>query len=418
MTAATELRRNWGFFVFVLGSLVSLAIVAKNPVGSHYQIFVAGARLLLAGQNPFTLEPLGASGWWFYSPSCGLFYFSIFSIFPDRVGQFLFILSAVMLFTWGVQLLVEKFESRSFRNIFWLFLSSEMIGAILNTRVELFMVGAVLVSADWLWRSSQSRWKFWGASLLLTMVTVWKLLTLPVLGLLTAVTLVKDRSLRFFTAVLASTGFWILSPFFVKPFSYVTSTYAEWLASMHRLVGSSQLGDAANWTNYQHIYRFAMKMFGFSLTYNQAQVIGAITGFALLVWLVSFALREKRLGHDDFYCLLWALAFGSLHQNVFMPTAQSAAYVSYAPLLFGALLLWSRAQGKWRYILLATNLFSYFFVSLAYSDFVPKSFRAVIWTGAYKPMGCLVLGLVCLTYLWLHPRPKSEKLLSNTNNVS
>lgn|GEM_PF-1453251 len=373
---------RFGWYFYLALSLTSLVALGRVPVGGHYDIFIRGTRAFLELGTPYGVH-FNDSGWWFYSPSCALFFFSIFSPLPDALGQLAYVGGSWALFTWGLRALLRRFAaslSPRRESFFWFILTSEMIGAILNARIEIAMTGVLF----WAWLAME-RERTVLAGVLTAMVTVWKFLTLPVAGLWMAIELLNRRSLRFVLGFFGGAALWLILPFAVRPVNYMSAQYGQWLGS----IGEVFKAQDEPWRMFQHVYRFLDIALGIPLRFAQAQMLGAAIGGLL----VAIAWQSQRQGRSTAHLRLLGLGLGMAHLNAFALTSQSAAYVSYAPLLLAALLGWEslaprlRRMGPW------VIGVAYFSISLLYSDVVPRAWKAWAWMYSIKSLGIVLLAV-------------------------
>lgn len=369
-----------GFWIYLAASIATLIKIALGPVGGHYDIFIQGTRDMLAGVTPYGRH-INESGWWFYSPNCALFFFSFFAPLPDRLGQFLFMSISWCLFTESLRRISNTIPGLTAlrRTWFWFLLTGEVIGGLLNTRIEMFMCGVFL--AAWLLvrrKPTSSPW----AGILTAMVTFWKFLTLPTVGLWCVVDLLVRRRLTYAFGLVGGLVFWGLLPYLLKPAAFVNLQYRSWISSLSEVFASAD----NPWRHYQHFYRF-LEQLGIPLSYMQAQGLAAVFGLGLAAVVVT----AWRRGVSTDRLWLLALGLGMAHLDVFAPTSQSAAYFTYAPLLLVSLLDWetlsARARGFAPWMLGST----YVAVSLVYSDLVPRAVRDWAWQYSVKSLGVLAL---------------------------
>lgn len=336
---------------------------------------------------------------WYYSPSCALFYYSLFSWMPDSLGEFLYVFSSWLIFIAGLCSLLKVLYPAAKNpitpfplvNIFWFLLASEMIGAILNARLEITMIGVVMWASACIIRNKNIVLPLFLAA----MVSVWKFLTLPMLALLSVPSLIRDRSIKIGALFIGGIAFWLLLPFAVKPWDYIVEMHRAWLGSISGSLVGQDSGPQANWLNYPQIYSFLKRNLGVVMTYKQAQYFGALCGIGMALWL---GLRSKNLD-DNREPIILALALGATFLNVFMPTSQSAAYVTYAPLLLAGFIALNEASPTWKKIWIFALGISFAFTSIFYSDLVPHSWKSYLSSQAVKPVGCIILALTLMIYL-------------------
>ncbi|MBS1983758.1 MAG: DUF2029 domain-containing protein [Bdellovibrionales bacterium] len=389
----TRWQEAWGRLFWLLAFVLSFVALLRQPHSGHYDIFSQSARLLWAGQNPHGISY--PSGPWFYSPACGLFYFGLFAWLPDRWGLALYILSSWAVLTAGLIALFRAFPLRAhLRELFWFLLSSELIGAVLNARVELMMTGCVLLAVAWLVEGQHVGW----AACLLAMIVNWKFSPLPIAGLLGVVAIRAGYPRRRFVPIfLGSLALWTLAPLLVLRWDPLMEIHRTWSATLTRFTLEND-----NWLSFQHLFVLGRALTGFTMSWKGARLTSLLVGLGLAVYFARCRMRDRR------ETLLYAAALGAAFSLAFSPLSQSAAFIGYAPLLFAGFLQWEmtpepRGRIYWR----AVIWISWALVSLAYSDLVPRALRLVLVASAVKSLGVLVLA-TALLYWHLRRKPYVE----------
>jgi hypothetical protein len=372
-------KKRWGLWVFLTISLASLAKLAWSPVVGHYQIFIGATRALINGESPYFNTFNSPSGTWLYSPSCGLYFFRIFEWMPDRLGQWAFVaLSWVVLF-WGFWAFFEK--SKTFEalranplayNLFWLLSANEVIGAIANTRLEIVMVGVLLLSASHMQSLTATNWL---SGIAIAKITLWKFVSLPSAALLM---LVKPRALV--PSLILGFLIFVLLPVAQLGLSQGLNLHQVWLSAIKANAIGEGSASQPVWLSFVHLYRTAYRVFDYQPQYFMAQLAGAAVAIGLAVFTVLKARKVE-----------WALALGAFFSTALMPASQSAGYIQWLPLLGLGFLLASTSSGRQRRVMQFALAISFFFVSFLSSDFVPKAARAFSADYALKAVGSLVL---------------------------
>ncbi len=412
----TRLKCHWGQCFFVFISLFCLITVFRAPVGGHYMIFSGAAQALWSGINPYGQTFGSNAGFWLYSPSCGLFFYSLFNLFPPQTGQFLYMLCSWLLLVWGLIRFSKVFYPH-LSQWFWFIGASELIGAMLNTRTEVAILGILLGAAPWVlnadWRKQVVGLFLWA------MICNWKFQSLPSIGLvLLGLFFVKRNTIVSVLVFLLSLAFWYLLPFLFLTKDLLLQAHQDWASSMHAWM-ISPYRDFQNWQSYQQIYGFLRKVFGIDISLSTANSINLVIGLGLALWMWQLAkkihltqsatsetatpattdLNVKTALADHYgnstavtpttaiafqYSLImkWGLALGAAYSNAFLPLSQSSAYISYLPLLALAFDVGIKP---------VVLFLSWFFVSLAYSDITPKALRLVLVDASVKPIGILIL---------------------------
>lgn len=377
-------RRSWGDWFFGAAALFSLIAVVRSGYSGHFEIFANSARLLWTGGNPYGISY--PSGYWFYSPSCGLFFFALFAWLPYSLGVGLYLLASIGVLYAGLRALrrTAPLSERADQVFVWL-LSSEVIGCALNARLELFLTGVLLLAFAALARGRG----LIRAGLALGFVCVWKFTLLPVAGLW-ALAAWRDRGRRAFAGGLAA-GLalsWLL-PMLVRAPAEILPMHRDWDASLRAYVLGGE-----NWLGFQQLFAFAHRTLGVTLPFEAAQAIGVLAAFALGIW----AWRRSARGE-----WLELATFGVAYSLILSPLSQSAGYLLYAPLLFLAFA--RRGQSDRRAAWGVVIAIAWFFVSAAYSDLVPRPVRLFFFEHAVKVLG---VGLLTASVAWSRVRREAR----------
>ncbi len=373
-----RLKNNWGFWFFLLASFCALIKVVTLGQSGHYDIFRDAALMMWKGQIPYGTEY--PSGYFLYSPSCALFFYGAFAWLPYTLGLAAYLLCSWVVLFFGIREFSKALDFKSSTsNILYFLLSSEVIGTLLNARIETFICGITLVAGAWI---LSNRHIFW-AYFLLAMLCNFKMQAIPTVGLLLLVSLIAAKNIRPIICFLASILFWSLAPFLVKPWQFVIDNNYRWNQIFIPFLNST-------WRDFQHIYRFLQVNFRLDFEFHTAQIIGATIGIFIAGALGWRAYRDSAPSHRS-NLNLRALALGSGFIVMCSPMSQSAGYILYAPLLFASLYFFEGSQvfsrKQWTWII----GLSWFFISLAYSDLAPKPLREIFFDHAVKAFGILII---------------------------
>lgn len=387
-------RQNWGVSYFWLVSALAFFKLLTAGNSGHYDFFRATALKIWAGENPYAIAY--PSGYFLYAPSCALFFYGLVAWLPYFIGLALYVGLSWLLLRWSLKKFLGAVPlPATDQNLFYFILSSEVMGTILNARIEIFILGIVLAAGFWIFQRRREGLAYF----LLAMICNFKMQSLPTVGLLLVVEAVGRRRVLPTLYFALSLLFWYLIPFAVRPASLVIDSYRTWTTFFGPYM-------SAGWMDFQHIYRFIFKLTGAQPSFDGGQKISALCGavfaavLAQRIWQDRKGLRAS--GHDlvatavlhDWY--LRALALGAAFVCLFSPMGQSAAFTLYAPLLICVFVLRARAsllsRGQWNALL----ALAFFFVSLAYSDLTPKFFRIVLFEHSVKAFGVALLTLAVL----------------------
>jgi hypothetical protein len=363
-----RLQAHWGFIVFLLLTLPSFVRVWTTAGGGHFEIFSEGARQLWNGTNPYDNEWM--SGKWIYSPPTGYFFFSIFAYLKPQIGALLYMLASYALLIVGGQYFVRELRlAAREQSLFWILIANEAIGSILNTRLEVWIVGSSMLSSALIMRSSRT----FLSAMLMAIPTVFKIQTLASAGLM-ALHFITTRTKRLWLVGFAFVSLvMVASPIAVRGLSGAIQDYRDWRSTLGpHLEGTYQ--------DFPHFYRFLAQVFHLPLTLAEVQALGLVV--AAIFAIVVFVSHRFNTARES---LLLCLALGSTFATSFSPMSQSAAYILWAPLLAIALRPQSR---NWAIIGIAWIL-----VSGLSSDFVPPHVKSQFTPLALKSLGPILLGV-------------------------
>ena len=187
-------QRHWGLLILTISTLASFIQIWRTKHWLHYRIFSGAARELWSGRNPYFNDYGTNLGYWYYSPSCGLYFFGPFASLPDRFGIYAYMLSSVALFIGGVHYFLNSLENQTserkefvarlrepWLNLFWFWISFELMSGIVATKLEVAMAGILFFAVGSLLRGQVRPW----SPFLFAMIVNWKFQPIPVFGLLT-----------------------------------------------------------------------------------------------------------------------------------------------------------------------------------------------------------------------------------------
>ncbi len=365
-----------GFNYFVAVCLVTIFVASFRAATIHYPIFEAATRHIFNAEPAYGFAYTPGSAYatlWLYSPSCALFFFSLFAFLPVWLGKLFYLILSSFVFISGLLAFasVVNWRERCLRaHAFWFLLSFEMVGALSAFKIEIISVGIFCWT---LWFLAKGREVT--AALLLAMVTNWKFQGLPLAGLLIVAQTIRCRSPRFAVwFVVGLTGYSLL-PFLFLPTDYLVDSYRIW---------SSSLSEAmlTTWTTYQHLFATVSNMRPGILTLHQAQMISAAIGILMAV-SVGYQAQRGRGSRS------LALGLASGYLVVFSPMSQSLAYILWAPLLLLGWTLFDQSaqRRQWLWILILAG----FLASVSYSDLTPEPIRGHLRLWNVKPWGVLLL---------------------------
>lgn len=390
-----RLRSHWGFVFFCLISLLAWVRLLRQVLPGHYRIFVGAGDALWAGVNPHGTDFGTGVGYWFYSPTCGMFFYKFFSWFPEKLGMSLYMLLSWAVLVYGIQHFFKHsraFPLRTTHHVpqfFWIAIAPPILTAILATKLEIFMTGILLLSVSWI----ALRKHLLLASFLLSMILNWKFQPLPSIGLVVLAAVFVDRNWKLPVFLIAGSAFWFMLPVLVKGPAFIQDVYREWNVGLSAFVREA-------WPNFDNLYSFLQNALGLSLTYEYVQALSMVAGIAFAVALGVWMFRRRHEARESSYpdaCLL-AVALGSVYTVVFSPLSQNNSTILLAPAWAGFAFLISGENQRWRSIFRGYGIFWFAVMALAYSDIVPHSLRENFRHWGIKPFVCFGAGVLLFIY--------------------
>ena len=377
-------RRSWGAWILVLSMIGAFIALGIKPVGGHYHSFAGAARLAWAGSNPFGIPFAG--GIFFYSPAAAYFY-GLFAFLPDSLGQFLYVAFGTALFFWALfQLLAAVRDTLGYditraagASLFWIMVSSEVTGAIGAMKLEIWLAGFSMWAFALLLRGHHPAL----AGALLGIGSQWKFQPIPLFGLALVVLLWDRAWKRFVAGYLGMIAVLAAMPLVLLPWATVVEWYAKWWQVLAHYTDKAWLAPI-----YQHVFRFT-HVWGFTPTRSQANFFTVSVALGLAVGLGVWCSRRGR-GKPVLEGLLAALALGSLFITTLSPHTQSNGYILYLPALPA---VWYFAVRRASHVKAVLGLIAvcYFFISISYSDLVPRDFYHWVYDHALKPVAAWAL---------------------------
>ena len=375
-----------GFAYFIAVSLLTTFWTSFGSSRIHYPIFEQATRNIFQSKMAYGFPYEAGTGYatlWLYSPSCALFFFSLFAFLPTILGKIFYLLLSTGVFISGVLAAARAvgFENTLRRShFFWILVSFEMVGALSAYKIEVITTGILL----WAFWALQTQRAVLGC-LLLAIVTNWKFQGLPVAGLLLLTDARLNRSWRNIILFVVALSLYSAAPFLFLSQQYLLESQRVWIAS---LTESLQV----TWSTYQHIYAVALNIWPQSFSLKWAQAISALAGlgFALDLFIRSGAPKTSRIN-----LRLLAVGLGSAWIILFSPMSQSLAYILWTPLVLCAWILFKTYRQDQR-LWIPVLWISAFLASMSYSDLTPQPIRGWFRQFGFKPVGILLLVVVLL----------------------
>lgn len=392
-----RVRTHWGFLFFCLISLLAWIRLLRQVMPGHYRIFVGAGNALWAGVSPHGNDFGTGVGYWFYSPTCGMFFYKFFSWFPEKLGISLYMLLSWAVLVYGISHFFKHVRAfpqgvslrRQVPQFFWLAIAPQILTAILATKLEILMTGILLISVSWI----STRKHLVLASFLLALILNWKFQPLPSIGLVVMAALLLERNWKLPAYLLGGSAFWFLLPVLVKGPSFIEEVYREWNAGLSAFVREA-------WPNFDNLYSFLQNALGFSLTYENVQALSMTAGVAFAIALGVWMFRRRNEDREVVFpsaCLL-AVALGSVYTVIFSPLSQNNSTILLAPTWAAFAFLISGETPRWRTVFKAYAVFWFAVMALAYSDGVPISLREDFRHWGIKPLVCFGAGALLFVY--------------------
>jgi hypothetical protein len=378
-----KLQKNWGLLAFWFMSAFGLfKVMMEHPLSGHYRIFTGAARLLWAKQDPYEFD-FQSVGYWFYSQSCGLFFFSWFAFLPPALGLFIYSLFSILIFYWASMRFLKWSGSETLLQPFYFFTSIAVYQALLAAKVETVMVSVILLSVTLFFSYRDKRTLLdIGISILLGAILEWKFQPAPILGLLSVVLILKRKNWVPVIGVALSALIWHYLP-------------ALWLGQdlFQNFLGhqTRSLGDfiSTSYSHYDNLYKF-LDSVHLPISFRQSLILSALVGVTFFVRTLIGALRKE----EEITQAGRALMFGSVFIMTLSPMAQNNASIFLVPVIWFALLRTRNSDApKWHR---SSHYFFLVFLSFAYSDLVPKAAREFLRTYSLKSVVILLFAYLCV----------------------
>ena len=379
---------------------MALVRLLLQAIPGHYRVFTGAGHALWTGVNPYGTDFGTGIGYYFYSPSCALFFFGPFSFLPEKIGLLLYMLLSWTVFVWGVREFTKEVKP-IFPEIegFWLMISPQIFGGILASKLEILMTGILFLCASWLLDSVKGNSKWLRSAVGFAMILNWKFQPLPTVGLLAVLWLLIQKSWKWPLTLAALVIGWFALPFAFRPTQLLLDSHSVWKQTFSVFVADS-------WLNFENLFSFLNNVFGIRFTLSGSQLFSLLAGLTLgctvLLWFLkkrSLLAPEELLIKGSVLCL----ALGSMYSVVFSPLGQNNALILYSPLLLASFLSLSEASDKWRMIWLVTLPTVWIVMTLPYSDLIPHGLREQLRHYAFKPPVCLALAVVLALHAFKSP---------------
>lgn len=407
------IKKFWNFFLqkgsfwlFLGVGCLGVFRVLHQKIPGHYRIFTGAAHALWNETSPHGTDFRTGVGYWFYSPSCGMFIFGPFSLLPEKLGLFLYTTFSWVVFVVGAVFFLGALQKMSFQKawkspalgLFWIAVLPQMLTALVTSKLEVMTVGLVFLSLAWL---GTGQWVGW-AAFILAMVLNWKLQVLPLLGLLAVFSLLQKWGTVFWSFFLLSSLFWWGVPFLFMPQDLVLSIYSDWYRTLSEFTNEA-------WAGFDHLYLFLHRGLGFDLLLAQYEGVSLLFGSlsAAVLWFWS---GTRKSGSE----LVWrkglglVAALGMGFVVIFSPLSQNNGGILFAPVFLLGIYCWEHASIKWKNLLWGSLVGVWLIMAFGYSDVIPLSLKQELRNFGLKPVACLTLMLVLMA-CYLDPQSVRRK---------
>jgi hypothetical protein len=396
------LKKNSGFTVFTIVSLLSLIRLLKQAVPGHYRVFSGAGHALLNLQNPYANDFGTSVGYYFYSPICGLMVFSPLSLLPEKLGIIVYMTVSWLFFVWGARSFFRAFERRMESPAlqwFWVAVTAQMVSGILASKLEILIAGILLLGLAWLTEvRTRLSAKTLASCVLLALALNWKFQPIPVVGLFLLTWVVVLRDWRIPACVLSALGVLYALPYAIFPHERLSVWHETWRSSLSKFVGEAYL-------DFENLFSFLHNAFGVPLSLLGTQILSGLLGLGFVVFLLAWLKRSKADGASQSQLfrggVLISTALGTAFMTALSPLGQNNALILYAPLLLVAFISFHFETDARERSHLATSIGMVVAVmTLIYSDLVPVGMRNVLRHLTLKPVACMMLGVVVAHLAW------------------
>ncbi len=327
-----------------------------------------------------------------------MLFFSWFAWMPERIGQFVYLLVSLSILFLGTRAFLQAlltslgwdFWKSRYRNWVCLLVSSELIGSILTTKLELLMVGVTLYAFSLLLTGRRPLL----AGLCMGLLLNWKFQPLPIIGLVTLGLgfINRKTAIRFALGVVAVVILLMPLPFPFQSWDATIKIHSAWKESLSAFI-------ERDWLAFHHLFTFLNHGLGIEVPYRIAQGISAGAGLALAaglaVWLQGVPRADKARLQK---ILLIALTMGCGFIVCLSPLSQSNAYIWYAPMVLVFAWAAERTGARPGWVGLVLGM-TFILVSILYSDLCPRPLYKLVFAKGIKPVGALFLLLSTLSLL-------------------
>tara|TARA_Y100000590_G_C15732923_1_gene1017663 strand:+ start:1863 stop:3047 length:1185 start_codon:yes stop_codon:yes gene_type:complete len=372
---------NWGFFAFILAILWGQYRIFNENLSQHYYLFTEAARLTWEGQNPYdmAISPVGA---WFYSISSALFFFSGFNIFPLKAGETVFLSGSLIIFIASVRWLIKETLQAQYAPLVWILLIPQTLSGIYSVKIEILMTGLLIFCFMGLWKSPHHTKKRILYYFLLGMISNWKFLVIPSVGLLLTYEWFSQKKYSGVFLYLGSLLFWHYIPLTVMSYEHFSLLNETKNASVFSFLERSLY-------YFDSLYSFLKNTLSISIPWNISLLFSSFFGLLFFLQMMDFSRKNKK----SFDQIIWALALGASFSVLFNPISQNNAMIQLTPLYFLVIYLYQENKEFFAPLWIrGITSISLIVITLGYSDLFQKWIRPL----TLKPFFLFILVFILI----------------------
>ncbi len=327
-----------------------------------------------------------------------MFFFSLFSLFPDFVGLLLYSLVSVILLFLSILYFYATYEKLPFNGVLQrkevqltlAITGLQVLQGVVAAKIEVLMAAIMLFSIV---RCMKGRYKI--GSVLLGMILEWKFQALPIVGLVLTVKIVSEKKIRPLVYLVFSFFFW----HYVPVLFIGESLRAHFMSHM----GSALTAFISiSFPNYDNIFKFLYSI-NLRVTFLQSMVISGAVGLILFCVVLRECLR-RTLSPSIKY--LFAMSMGSAFIIALSPMSQNNGSILWLPLLILAVEMVFHSANRWMKSISIALMILFCF---SYSDLFPSILRNSL--RHYSIKSVLILAYAFYVALFFYKAKLPEKFL-------
>jgi hypothetical protein len=391
-----KIKKHWGLSIFLtLAIFGTLKVIMENPLSEHYRIFTTAGRMLWDKTNPYGFD-FHSVGLWFYSQTCGMFFFSLFAYLPPMLGLSLYSTFSVFIFMHASNKFADWSGLGANTQWYYFFSSIAIYQALIAAKVETIMISILMICIPIFFeKSNRQNLRSLLAPFFSGMVLVWKFQPAPILGLLAPILIFRMKKIQPLILLGLSIGFWHFLPMTwlgADLFNLFLKTQNETLSSFI----------PRDFLLFDHFYKF-LNAIHITLTLYQYLMIGFVFASLSIIKVMVCLFKKETLVE----MVTLATALGSIFIIAFSPLSQNNGSIFWVPALVYGLVQSQKSDIK---PLFRKFMFFCFFVFVfAYSDLIPQDLR--IWLRSYsiKSVLLVLLGLIWIFKPIQNTKPESAQ---------